>query len=147
MIGCHHVRISGATGVKADLINGVYKPTSTMCSNVTVYEKAMGGNVYLQYNASGSSWLVKEIEDRNGDFCWASCTVPAKCLPQECPVGKWYVLDGRMHVHQSSVTISQFSKEQADAYLLEEEREATREVRGNHGCERWPYQRCIQAYE
>ena len=63
--GRHNVRITGATGVKAALINGVYKPTEEMCGNATIYQKVVGGKVRLEYHAHMKQWRVNEKEHKN----------------------------------------------------------------------------------
>ena len=103
MIGCHHVRITGATGKNAGDINGVYKATNEMYGNVTAYEGEM---CLLEYENTLKSWLVTD-----GTTAKAFCTVPAKCLPEECPTGRWFVFDtvlaaGSMYVPQRTITVS-----------------------------------------
>ena len=141
--GFHNVRITGATGIAAGVINGVYEPTETMNDNATVYFKEGDASICLEYYRAASimQWQVKRTTDngtyRAWTFCgvlsrclrttvkdtdraWAFCGVLARCLPQECPAGQWYVYDGSNWGTQSSVTIS-FASTAAD-----------RVMKGNH---------------
>ena len=105
VIGSHKVRIAGATGTKADLINGVYKPTNELCDNATVYTKVGNdGVLFLEYCALYKRWQVRPKDANHYSAC---CCVSAKCLPEECPVGKWYVLEPDIvWVSQRAITVS-----------------------------------------
>ena len=102
--GIHNVRITGATGPAADDVNGVYKPTEEMCDNATVYVKVGDDDKWLEYNASDKQWRVKLTRYKGTYNFWASCDVIGKCLPQDCPVGKWQVHDGTWE-SQPAVTV------------------------------------------
>ena len=115
--GSQQVRITGATGPRADLINGMYKPTEEMNDNVTVYVKVNDDHMWLVYNAFSKDWNVHTTADKGTGGNFANCKVPVKCLPQECPVGQWRVDDGGTHVPQSAVTISQFTQNEEDSNL------------------------------
>ena len=104
--GSHYVRITGATGTYALDINGVYKPTEELCGNVTVYAKDDGGTMWMEYRASVKSWHIKPTIGKGTDSCVACCAVPAKILPQDCPVGQWQVYNGFQFDPQPAVTIS-----------------------------------------
>ena len=107
--GRHNVRISGATGTSAGLINGLYKPTHEMCNNVTVYQKVTDCNVWLEYSINpNKSWRVKNTDEKGisgSSASWAYCSVSEKGFPQECPVGKWEVYVDTKWVTQSTVKI------------------------------------------
>ena len=103
--GRHNVRITGATSIKAGLINGVYKPTNEMSGKVTVYQKVVDGNVWLEYNVASKSWQVKPKASKGTSLSWANCSVFSKRLPQECPAGKWYVYDGTKFVPQPAIKV------------------------------------------
>ena len=92
--GSNNVTIAGATGKYADDINGIYKPTEEFCGNATVYVKVENGDMWLEYRASLKQWQVKITCRKGTDGSTAYCAVPAKCLPEECPKGHWYVYDG-----------------------------------------------------
>ena len=104
--GSHNIRIAGATGPTADDINGIYKPTEELCGNATVYVKADDGDLCFEYNTSCKQWQVKCTGDKGTCDGYACCGVPAKCLPEECPLGKWRVYDGRNFSPQPAVTIT-----------------------------------------
>ena len=107
--GRHNVRITGATGTKAGLINGVYKPTNKMRENATVYQKVVGNKVWLRYDTDIKSWIVWEVEDIGLHGILAQCAIPVKGLPQECSAGKWYVLVGNKWSKQSAIKIRRHS--------------------------------------
>ena len=126
------VRIAGVTGVN-ERINGVYVPTDEKCEDMPVYQNADDGNMWLEYHSGAKlSWQVKYGADTKGkNPLVACCYVTFKCLPQKCPVHDWYVYDGTEIVLQPSIAITVVSKEEVEAYRLEKEREATREVKGS----------------
>ena len=105
--GSHNVRIAGATGPNAGLINGMYKPTEEKCENATVYVKLGDGKMWLEYYAAAlKQWQVKSTTSKGTSRCTMYCTVPSKCLPEDCPPGQWKVYDGTKYAPQSAVTIA-----------------------------------------
>ncbi len=57
-----------------------------------MYSKVGDGDTWLEYHASSKEWQVKPSEKGKGKaWAWVYCAVPAKCLPEECPVGQWQV--------------------------------------------------------
>ena len=109
--GSQPVRITGATGVQAILLNGVYNPIDELCGNVTVYVKvdkdSREYDRWLYYNIINKRWCFTSTAGKGKDIGWASCVVPAKCLPQDSPKGQWYVTDdGGKLVQQPAVTIT-----------------------------------------
>ena len=104
--GRHNVSITGATGTFAGDINGIYKPTPEFCDNATVYVKVRNPNMCLKYHASMKQWQVKTTSAKGTDASMASCVVPAKCLLEECPAGKWLVANGSKWGPQQTVTIT-----------------------------------------
>ena len=109
--GSQHVRITGATGTNAGLVNGMYKPTEEMCGNVTVYVKIDDGNLWLEYHAATTTWQMKGTANKGENFSCANCIVPVKCLPEKCPPGQWEVGDGDKVVPQPAITIKQKKRE------------------------------------
>ena len=105
------VRITGATGYCANEINGMYEATAEMSGDMPVYAKVDDGDMWLEYNAFLKDWQVKPTSDKGLDRCMASCAVPAKCLPEKCPLGRWYVHDGTKRGPQPAVTIKQKKRE------------------------------------
>ena len=85
----HGVRITGATGTNADLINGCYEPTEEMSGGICVYEKVDDNDTCLEYNDKLKKWQIKPVDCKGKPNCRASCKVPSKCLPEDCPVGEW----------------------------------------------------------
>ena len=133
--GIESVSIEGVTGVYAVSVNGVYIPTDALSDgNVTIYRNfAMVGNefMWLEYFASTKQWQVKLSATVEGVYrCQASITVPTKCLPEECPAGKWEVYDGNKWEAQPIVTVTVISGEVVDACVEEVKKEAARVVKG-----------------
>ena len=71
-----------------------------------VYAKLGDGDRWLEYNASIKRWECKSTAHKGTDSCRAYCSVPAKCLPQECPTSMWRVQDGGKLNLQPTITIS-----------------------------------------
>jgi hypothetical protein len=100
VVGAEHVFLAGATGDSATHVNGLYEPTSEVSSGgVTVYRKV---DRWLEYHAGAGQWQVKCTADKGNDNCYASCAVPAKCLPEQCAASEWLVTDSGA---QESVTV------------------------------------------
>ena len=72
-----------------------------------VYAKVDDDDMSLEYNANVKLWQLKPTAYKRSASRWASCTVPAKCLPQDGPVGLWKVFDGENLVNQPAITIKQ----------------------------------------
>ena len=101
--GHHNVRISGAKGEYAGLINGVYKPANKMRGNVTVYQKIVGGEVTLEYCTQHTQWQVIFCSIRGTYLTY--CAVPVKCLPEQCPAGEWNVFNGSKFLKQPDMKV------------------------------------------
>jgi hypothetical protein len=106
VIGTKHVRLAGATGDRATYVNGVYEPTSELSCGVTVYRKVGDADRWLEYHAGAGQWQAKPTASKGKDADTAHCSVPAKCLPEACPVGQWKVTDDGKWVPQASITVS-----------------------------------------
>ena len=104
--GSHNVRIVGATGPIADYVNGVFKPSEELCGNVTVYVKVGDGNMWLEYCSTLKQWQVKTTAYKDTTSSCAFCVVPAKCLPEECPRGKWLINNDTKWGPQQTITIA-----------------------------------------
>ena len=126
------VRIIGAMCPSGAMLNGVYEATSEMSGDMPVYVKVGDNGMCMEYYAPNDQWQVKESEHKGTDLCLAYCSVPIRCLPEQCPAGQWYVWSGTKLVPQSAVTSSPVSKEEVGAYREEQEREAARVVKGRH---------------
>jgi hypothetical protein len=133
VVGTTSVRLAGATGVSAMDVNGVYEPTSEVSSSgVTVYRKVGEADRWLEYHAGSRSWQVKDTSDKGKDVPAAYCAVPAKCLPEACPVGQWQVTDDGSDkpVPQASVTVSIVSQGELEAHKAAMAAEAARLCNG-----------------
>ena len=131
VVGKENVCLAGATGRNATAVNGVYEPTSEMSSGgVTVYCKVGYVDVWLEYCAGSGKWQVKRTANKGEDGGYAYCIVPAKCLPEECPVGQWQVADDDATVTQASITVSIVSKKELENLKALAVAEAARQVVG-----------------
>ena len=131
--GRHAVRIDGASGMKAALINGVYEITDEMSGKVSVYAKIGDDDMWMEYHSRAKQWQIKHGADTKGlDCCMAMCDISIKCLPQDCPAGRWKVfVDDNSSRIQRDVTISVVSDEEVEAYRLKMEQETARELKGS----------------
>ncbi len=106
VIGTKHVRLAGATGKFAAYVNGVYEPTSELSCGATVYRKVGEADRWLEYYAGTGQWQAKNTAFKGKGVCYAYCAVPAKCLPEACPVGQWKIIVPNRYVTQASITVS-----------------------------------------
>jgi hypothetical protein len=107
----HGVRIAMVAGYHAARVNGMYEATSERSADgtVTIYRKV--GDVYrllLEYYAPNKQWQVKPQKYKGTALAWISCAVPAKCLPEECPVGQWQVDTSGQFEAQPAVTVAKY---------------------------------------
>ena len=89
------VRISGATGVHAASVNGVYHPvTGEACGGRPVYKKE-GSDSWIEYLSQTEQWQVKSGADRGKDMCrMASAGAETQSgVLEEVTVG-WVVSNG-----------------------------------------------------
>ena len=101
------VRITGATGINADLINGIYVVTDELSGDMPVYAKMGNSDLWLMYVASTKDWNIQTTAVKGSDIiAKAYCKVSHKCLPHECPAGMWKVHNGDKPVIQTAITIS-----------------------------------------
>jgi len=86
------VRISGATGVHAASVNGVYHPVSgEACGGRPVYKKE-DGDSWIEYRAESHKWQVKAGASRGGDTSWmSSAGVETQAGAVEEVTGGWVV--------------------------------------------------------
>ena len=113
-----HVRITGATGDCAGLVNGVYKPTEELRDNATVYVRADDDDVLLECRATTKQWQVKPAAGIGGGTVYAYCVVPAKGVPESCPASQWQIYDDGKFGPQRAVTIT-VEMDNSDALLGE----------------------------
>ena len=92
IIGTKHVRLVGVklfpAGLKTNLLQGVFEPTSELCNGVTRYRNLETDHL-LEYHAGTGQWQIKPKEAKGTKIAFAHCAVPSKCLPEECPAGQW----------------------------------------------------------
>ena len=97
------VFISGATGLFAVAINGIYAPTQ---------DKGLDGRVVMSKRGDpsqciehfGGKWQVKPVSSKGTDACWAY--VAGDCALQDCASRIWKVNDGAAHSDQPSVKMA-----------------------------------------
>ena len=111
------VCIAGAMGPKGGIINGTYEATSEMSGDMPVYVKVGHDSICMVYRADVKQWQVKPSDT---DGYLAYCVTPAKCLPEECPVGKWFIDVGQKEVLLPAITISLVNKDELEKYREEQ---------------------------
>jgi hypothetical protein len=86
------VFISGATGVNADLINGVLEPTEEKgLDGRVLYRKRGDSSVCMEH--FGGKWQVKSVSSKGKGNCYAS--VRGGCAAEACSLRPWIVSHGK----------------------------------------------------
>jgi hypothetical protein len=96
------VTISGATGARADIINGIYEPTDEVCNDIPVYRRKDANDTWLECCKLGScwKWYIKTTEYRGPktltSYGYANCSTKDHTIgwPQDV-VGTWEVSTGK----------------------------------------------------
>jgi len=104
------VRISGATGINAGFVNGLYEVTDEVSGGMPVYKK-QEAEMWLEYHASTSRWLSRPTtskgQERNDSHASVDCD--SGVLPDEAPIGAWKVGNGFSFSAQESIIVSPMS--------------------------------------
>ncbi len=100
------MRISGAEGENAWLVNGVFDPVEGGSEGMPVYCKRDNADEWLEYYAPRREWVVTSTEGRGtGAACaWLSSDPPR--LPDHTLGSVWQVWDGDEFVDQPSVSVT-----------------------------------------
>ena len=83
--------ISGATGIHAAAIKGVYERTSETSGGYALYRKRGDGSVLLEH--FGGKWGVKPVSNKGENNCYAY--VAGGCAAEACTSRPWRVADGK----------------------------------------------------
>jgi hypothetical protein len=122
VVGTRHVRLVGPTGpFDRSFLKGVFEPTAEVFCGVTVYCN-LETEYLLEYHSGTGQWQVKPVACKGANIGFARCAVPAKCLPEECPVDGWlFMVDGEMYqmVPEALVTVAPVSPQEAEASVLQ----------------------------
>jgi len=104
------VRISGATGTNAFVVNGVYEVTDEISGGMPVYKK-QEGEQWLEYHVSKSRWMAKDLKDKGQDkyvgYACVACALGV--LPDKASRGTWQVVDGVSWPSQASLVVTPVS--------------------------------------
>lgn len=113
VLGNTGMRISGATGPVADLVNGDYVPAATSVSKYNgkvLYRRKDNPNLWLRYVTAGGlkQWRVSTSTslNANNDKGYIYCEEPGLDRPSDAK--KWFVWLGTRWGQQASVTVSAF---------------------------------------
>ena len=88
--------ISGAAGVNASAINGVYDRTSETSGGYAVYAKRGDGSMCMEHFQGTKSWQVKHVSDKGKDGC--NAYVAGGCAAEACTSRQWMVsFDNKTH--------------------------------------------------
>ena len=93
------VFLSGAQGVCALKVNGLWRATEERLQGRVVYVKVGDDSLCIEH--LGGIWQVKSLSDRGKNTAWAS--FPGGCALEACTSRVWNVSDGKIHVPQPSV--------------------------------------------
>ena len=93
IIGTKHLRMVGGNGCAMDkkFWKDVFEPTNELRNGVTVYRNMDSGEL-LVFDVVSMQWQILTVQKPNsavGNIPYARCTVPVKCLPEDCPAGQW----------------------------------------------------------
>ena len=116
MVCCNTVRVKGATGSNAALINGFYEPTTEIVNNASVYRKVGDADKLMEY--VDGQWWIHESVHRGKARGWAYATVYPAVALEDCPIDCWEVYDGDDWVAQPSFSISVSSLEAFEEFEL-----------------------------
>jgi hypothetical protein len=101
------LRISGATGINASTINGVYEPMEEAVRGVCLFRKVGDHEKWLEFGAENKKeWVVKKSADKGFARGWATLFVGSVMLPDRAKEGEWKIYDGTNFVNQKDVKTS-----------------------------------------
>jgi len=109
------VSISGATGINADLINGVYEPTQEIRGGRIFYVKRGEDRMCIEHCAG--RWQIKLLAWKGNPInikahCAGNCPLDA------CDSHEWVVNDGKCWVGQSDVRMAVGADAEAEWAVL-----------------------------
>lgn len=98
------VCISGATGLFADIVNGVYEPTSEHCCGMTVYRKREDNDKWLEYSNAADRWSVLDTAHRGQVWGWAFLTTHRNI--EKCKgLSGWKIAEGPRFVDDLNICV------------------------------------------
>ena len=85
--------IQGATGINADIVNGIYELTTEVSDGLPVLQKKDNHGIRLEYFEYRWWILLRSTFGhagrREGSIQYAYIDAGYPCLPQSCEVGMW----------------------------------------------------------
>jgi hypothetical protein len=96
------VHVSGASGVFADFVNGVYEPTSERCCGMTVYHKRDDNDKWLEYSNKAHRWTILDTAHRGQIWGWAFLTTH-RSIEKCSGLTGWKISDGSRHVDDLNI--------------------------------------------
>ncbi len=100
----YDVHIGGATGFVADIVNGVYEPTSEHCCGMTVYRKRDDSDKWLEYSNAADRWSILDTQHRGQVWGWAHLTTHRNI--EKCQgLSGWKIADGSRIVDDLSISV------------------------------------------
>jgi len=105
------VCISGATGIVARRVNGLYEVTDEVFGGMPVYKK-QGGEMWLEYHDSHGNWMLRVIEHKGEaeSVCTAYVDCDVGLLPDKAPRGAWHVwVEKDIFEAQAGIAVTQKS--------------------------------------
>ena len=97
------VSIENIAGQHANMVNGIYEPTSELSGGLPAYQKKGDADMWLEFYKM--HWYLRSASNRGTSTSCASIEVDRPCLPQDCPAGLWRV-NIRDTVFESSALVT-----------------------------------------
>ena len=101
------IRISGATGPNAHLVNGCYVPCPVEIRNgFPTYQQMEDPDMWLCYQSSSKIWSVKKFQDKDKTSSFGYVSSDPATYPHLCADAVWNIWDSKNWQKQSSVKVT-----------------------------------------
>lgn len=100
------IRLSGAQGMYALMINGIYTPNDEVCHSGSVYVKKDDKNVCIKYWKATNEWQVKRSEDKGKGSVCAAMSSPYPTPIEMIHGALWRVKDKEKFKDQTNISTS-----------------------------------------
>jgi hypothetical protein len=103
------VHISGATGVFADFVNGIFEPTLEHCCGMSVYRKRNDSDIWLEYSSEAARWTILDTAHRGQVWGWAYLTTH-RSIEKCAGLSGWKIADGSRHFDDLNIRCHIFER-------------------------------------
>ena len=85
----------------------MFELTEELCDGLPAYRRmGSGSEMWMEFNASLSKWMVRQGVSRGTNKGYAHCSVAGGSrLPQDCTPGTWQVWSNNLFDSQAAVTV------------------------------------------